>query len=227
MCGRVTQHFNAHDLGQHLQVAGPPINVRPRYNLAPTTSILAVRTVEGERQASYMRCGLIPAWWKKTAKEVPATFNARAETVTEKPMFRGAWKARRRCIIPVSGFYEWETRGKAKIPHLFTAADGAPILSIAGMWEAWRDPKGEAITSCTMIVTSPNAWMERYHDRMVVVLEPEQHEAWLSGEIGEEGLVAAREDLLREHIVDSRVNRTGVGDDDPTLLQPVPGPLLI
>jgi putative SOS response-associated peptidase YedK len=118
-----------------------------------------------------MRWGLIPGWWKKAAKEMPATFNARAESVAEKPMFRDAFKARR-SIIPASGFYEWTGEKGAKQPHLFTAADGAPVLAFAGLWDRWRDPATrEEILSCTIIVSGASAWMEAYHDRMPVLLE--------------------------------------------------------
>ena len=89
-----------------------------------------------------MRWGLVPYFWKKSLKEVPATFNARAETVAEKPMFRDAFK-RRRCIIPASGFFEWTGEKGGKQPHLFTAADGSPILAFAGLWDRWIDPATE------------------------------------------------------------------------------------
>ena len=103
-----------------------------------------------------MRWGLVPAWWTKALKDVPATFNARAETVAEKPMFRDAFR-KRRCIVPASGFYEWTGGKGAKQPHLFTAADGAPVLSFAGLWDRWRGPKGEEVLSCTIVVSGASA----------------------------------------------------------------------
>jgi putative SOS response-associated peptidase YedK len=86
-----------------------------------------------------MRWGLVPAWWKKSLKEMPATFNARAESVTKKPRFRTAFKERR-CIVPASGFFEWTGEKGSKQPHLFTAADGSPLLAFAGLWDRWKDP---------------------------------------------------------------------------------------
>ena len=121
-----------------------------------------------------MRWGLIPGWWKKTAKEVPATFNARAESVADKPMFRNAFKERR-CIIPASGFFEWTGEKAQRQPHLFTAADGSPVLAFAGLWDRWRDPAtSEDVLSWTIIVCGASAWMEQYHDRMPVMLERER-----------------------------------------------------
>ncbi|MGK7870926.1 SOS response-associated peptidase [Falsiroseomonas sp. E2-1-a20] len=129
MCGRFTQRYTWAELHALLDLVGAPRNLRPRHNIAPTTSIDVMRAGEAGRELASMRWGLIPAWWKKSAKEVPSTFNARAETVAEKPMFRDAFK-RRRCIIPASGFYEWTGEKKDRQPHLFTAADGAPVLAL-------------------------------------------------------------------------------------------------
>jgi putative SOS response-associated peptidase YedK len=112
-----------------------------------------------------------------------ATFNARGETVASKPMFRSAFK-RNRCIIPASGYYEWQSTPDGKQPYYFTAKDG-PVLSIAGLWEEWKDKEsGKAIRSCTMIITEPNKVAARVHDRMPVLLSPKQFEPWLSGGAG-------------------------------------------
>ena len=160
-------------------------------------------------------------WWKKPLKVLPATFNARADTVAEKPMFREAYKCRR-CIIPASGFYEW-TGGKGdKQPHLFTAADGAPIPAIAGLWEQGRDPgTGEAVPSCTMVVGDASNWMKTYHDRLVVQLQADQISPWLDGSLGVEALLPASDSLLREWPVTRRMNQVDEGDDDPTILAPL------
>jgi putative SOS response-associated peptidase YedK len=224
MCGRFTQHYTWAELHALLDLIGPPRNLRPRHNIAPTTSIDVVRVGEAGRELASMRWGLIPAWWKKSAKEVPATFNARAETVAEKPMFRDAFK-RRRCIIPASGFYEWTGGKKDRQPHLFTAADGAPVLAFAGLWDRWRDPAAaEEVLSCTMIVSGASAWMEAYHDRMPVLLGPQEFTGWLDGTLGAEALGPAPADALREWPVSKRMNATGVDDDDPALLEPLGPP---
>ena len=215
MCGRFTQFYTWAEVHAAMNLLGAPRNLRPRYNIAPTTQVDVVRLdAEGRREMVTMRWGLIPVWWKKAAKDVPATFNARAETVARKPMFRSAFK-HRRCIIPASGFFEW-TGGKGeKVPHLFSAADGSPVLAFAGLWETWRDPEGEEVLSCTIVVSGASDWMTAYHDRMPVLLGADQFDAWLSGTAGPDALQPAAEGALREWVVDARVNRTGSGDDDP------------
>ena len=140
MCGRFTQHYTWEEVHAFLSVFGPPRNLQPHYNIAPTDTIDVIRLdQDGKRELVPMRWGLIPGWWKKSLKEMPATFNARAESVADKPMFRNAFKERR-CIIPASGFFEWTGEKGAKQPHLFTAADGSPMLAFAGLWDRWHDP---------------------------------------------------------------------------------------
>ncbi len=124
-------------------------------------------------------------------------------------------------IIPASGFYEWTGAKGAKQPHLFTAADGSPLLAFAGLWDRWKDPAtSEWILSCTIIVSGASAWMEPYHDRMPVLLEAKDFDGWLDGSLGPEELKPAPEEALREWKVSPRLNRTGVGDDDPTIIEP-------
>ena len=185
MCGRFTQHYTWAEVHAFLSVFGTPKNLQPHYNIAPTDTVDVTRLGKQGRELGPMRWGLIPGWWKKAAKEMPATFNARAESVAEKPMFRNAFKDRR-CIIPASGFYEWtEEKKGAKQPHLFTAADGSPVLAFAGLWDRWRDPATrEEILSCTIIVSGASAWMEPYHDRMPVLLREADFDAWLDGLLG-------------------------------------------
>ena len=153
MCGRFTQHYTWAEVYAFLELFGPPRNLRPRYNIAPTTSVDVVRLDrDGQRELVSMRWGLVPFFWKKSLKDVPATFNARVETVAEKPMFRDAFR-KRRCIVPASGFYEWTGEKGAKQPHLFTAADGSPVLAFAGLWDRWHDKDtGEEVLSCTHCV---------------------------------------------------------------------------
>ena len=221
MCGRFTQHYSATELRDALDVQATGRNLRARYNIAPTTDVEVVRAGEAGRELVSMRWGLVPVWWKKSLKDVPATFNARAETVAEKPMFRSAFKARR-CIIPASGFYEWTGKAGSKQPHLFTAGDGSPVLALAGLWEHWRNPdNGDDMLSCTIIVSGASQWMTPYHDRMPVLLAADQRGPWLDGSMGADALRPAPESALREWIVSNRVNRTGHGDDDPALIEPV------
>jgi len=113
-----------------------------------------------------------------------ATFNARAETVETKPFFRDAFK-RTRCLIPVSGYYEWQDTPDGKQPWYFTARDGSPALTIAGLWDSWKNPEtGEPLLSCTMIITESNTMVSGVHDRMLVLLMEKQFEPWLGGDAG-------------------------------------------
>jgi putative SOS response-associated peptidase YedK len=153
MCGRFTQKYTWSELVELYALTQPPRNLEPRHNIAPTTMIDVVRVHNDARELVPMRWGLIPAWWKKTIKELPATLNARAESVSDKPMFRTAFR-RSRCIVPASGYYEWKTIGGAKQPFYFSAADGG-VLSIAGLWDEWNDRSSSAgpLLSCTLIVS--------------------------------------------------------------------------
>ena len=222
MCGRFTQSYTWRELVELYRLTQPARNLRPRYNIAPTTQIDVVRLADGARELVPMRWGLIPGWWKKTVKEVPSTFNARAETAAEKPMFRSAFK-RTRCIVPASGYYEWRAVEGGKQPYFISAADGE-LLSIAGLWDEWRDPEtSETISNATLIVTAANDFTRRIHDRMPVMLAQRDHETWLTGKAGVELLRPAPNDLLRMWPVSKRVNASGRGDDDPSLIEPVEG----
>jgi len=212
MCGRFTQSYTWCELYDTCQ----PVNIAPRYNIAPTTMIDVVVPHETGRDLPTVRWSLIPSWWKKTAKEATSTFNARAETVATKPMFRTAFK-RRRCLIPASGYYEWKATSTGKQPYYISARD-VSVLSFAGLWDEWRDIEtGEAVKSCTIIVTDANALTRQIHDRMPVVIAPEQFEPWLTGVAGIELLKPAPENMLQMWPVSRKVNRVG-NDSDPTLI---------
>jgi putative SOS response-associated peptidase YedK len=151
---------------------------------------------------------------------LPASFNARAETVAAKPMFRDAFK-RNRCVIPASGYYEWLKRPDGRQPYFISPADGG-ILSFAGLWDRWKNPEtGEPVISCTIIVTDANELTRPIHDRMPVVLDRADIRPWLSGAAGAELLKPPAEDRLRIWPGSRRVNKTGNGDDDPTLIDEV------
>ena len=220
MCGRFTQSYTWRELVELYRLTQPARNLRPRYNIAPTTQIDVLRSAEAGPELLPMRWGLIPGWWKKTAKEVPSTFNARAETIAHKPMFRSAFK-RTRCIVPASGYYEWRPAEGGKQPYFISAGDGA-VLSIAGLWDEWRDSEfKELVLSATLIVTAANDFTRRIHDRMPVLLGQSDLDAWLTGKAGVELLRPAPNDLLRMWPVSKRVNVSGRGDDDPGLIEPV------
>src|SRR5260370_41609922 len=154
MCGRFVQRYTWDDIQDLYELPdGPARNLQAHYNVAPTDPVNVVRTTgEAARELVSMRWGLIPWWWKKPLKEVPACFNARAESVADKPMFRDAFR-RNRCVIPASGYYEWLKRPDGRQPDYISAADGG-VLSFAGLWDRWKNPEtGEPVISCTIIVT--------------------------------------------------------------------------
>ena len=192
---------------------------RPRYNICPTDPVDVVIRGDVGLLVVPMRWQLIPPWWKKPLKELPATFNARAETVAEKPMFRDAFR-RTRCLIPASGYYEWQTTPDGKQPYYITSTNG-PMLTIAGLWSEWRDRvNDETLTTCTMIITEANSFISAIHDRMPVLLDRESADAWLSGDAGLDLLKPAPDDALRMWPVSRRVSKPGNGDD-PTLIEPI------
>ena len=216
MCGRFTQRYTWREIQDLYRLFGDARNLQAHYNLAPTDTVDAVIPGDSANRLVSMRWGLVPSWWKKSLKEVPATFNARAETVAGKPMFRDAFR-RHRCIIPASGYYEWRKTPGGRQPYYISAGDGG-VLSFAGLWDRWTHPQtGEPLMSCTVIVTDANVFARAIHDRMPVLLEPADFSAWLGGDGGTELLRPAAEEKLRMWPVSRRVNRTGSGDDDPTL----------
>jgi len=219
MCGRFTQKFTWPELIELYRLTQTPPNLRPSYNVCPTDPISVIILGEKGLFLMPMRWGLIPRWWKKSLKELPATFNARSETVAEKPMFRDAFR-RNRCLIPASGYFEWHTVGKEKQPYYFTPRNGS-VLTFAGLWEEWKDRvNNETIASCTMLITEANSFVSAIHDRMPVILEPENIEPWLSGSAGTELLKSAPEDTLRMWPVSKRVSKPG-NPDDATLIEPI------
>jgi putative SOS response-associated peptidase YedK len=125
-----------------------------------------------------LRWGLVPAWAKDPAIG-SRMFNARAEGVADKPAFRAAFR-RRRCLVPADGFYEWQpVAGGRKQPYFIRLVSGAP-LALAGLWERWRGPDGDAIATFTIVTTAANEAMRAFHDRMPVLVAPADHDEWLS-----------------------------------------------
>ena len=148
-----------------------------------------------------------------------ATFNARVETVVTKPFFREPFK-KKRCLMPVSGYFEWQDTPDGKQPHYFTARDGSPVLTVAALWDEWKKREsGERIRSCSMIISEPNDFVAEVHDRMPVLLQPEQFDRWLSGEMGVEELKPAPNDYLQRWAVSKRVNSSKADKDDATLIR--------
>lgn len=186
-----------------------------RYNVAPSTDIPVVRLIDGERTLSLMRWGLIPVW-AKDIKIGYKTINARAETVASKPAFRAAYKARR-CLIPASGFYEWKRDVESKQPYFIHQRDGSP-LAFAGLWETWKRDD-ETIESCTIVTTEAKDMMAELHNRMPVILDPEDFDWWMTGKTEEVGqmLKPCPPEWLDAYPVSRQVNNTS--NHGPELLE--------
>jgi len=208
----------------YMLTSGPPTsNLQPRYNICPTTEIDTIVPALDKRGVVPMRWGLVPSWWSKPLKEMRMdTFNARAETVAEKPMFRDAFK-KRRCLIPASGYYEWQDTPSGKQPYYFTRRDGH-VMTIAGLWSNWKDKTtGEDLKSCTMVITEPNKFVADVHDRMPVILEAKDFEQWERGD-GKDASALMRpagEDMLQKWPVSKRVNSSRASDEDATLIEKI------
>ena len=151
-----------------------------RYNIAPTQPVAAIRAARsGGAEWALFLWGLIPSW-SKDPKIGARMINARSETAAEKPSFRSAFK-RRRCIVPMDGFYEWQKAGGGKIPHFIHRPDRRPF-GVAGLWEVWHSPDGGSLESCTLLTTTPNQFMSGLHNRMPVILDAADYEQWLHEE---------------------------------------------
>jgi len=198
-------------------------NFQARYNICPTTEIDVVVRGADAHAVIPMRWGLVPSWWSKPLKEMKmATFNARAETVAEKPMFRDSFK-KRRCLIPASGYYEWRDTPEGKQPYYFTRRD-EQLITIAGLWSDWKDKAtGDDLKSCTMVVTEPNKFVAEVHDRMPVILEAKDFEQWERGDAKDAVALMkpSAEDLLQKWPVSKRVNSSRADGDDTTLIEKV------
>jgi putative SOS response-associated peptidase YedK len=222
MCGRFTRYCTWWQIWETYNLFPSAPNVQPRYNICPTAMIDTVISRNGKRELTPMRWGLVPTWWSKPLKDMKlATFNAGAESVAQNPMFRSAFK-RGRCLIPASGYYEWEDTKDGKQPHYFTARDGRPVLTIAGLWDEWKNKEtGEALKSCTMLIAAANNCVAKVHDRMPFLLAEKEFEPWLNGKAGAELLRPARNDCLQRWPVSKRVNSSRADGDDATLIDKI------
>ena len=180
MCGRFLLTTPTSRLSSLFQFDGGPA-LAPRYNVAPSQPVATVRpSGDSGRECVLMRWGLVPSW----AKDVRGggLINARAETAATKPAFRDAFRSRR-CLIPADGFYEWKRGPKKGLPFTVRQKDGGPF-ALAGLWDVWQAPGGEAVESCAVLTTEANALMKELHERMPVILRPEDHAAWLDPAVG-------------------------------------------
>jgi putative SOS response-associated peptidase YedK len=219
MCGRFVLAADPASLQQAFNLASLP-DIQPRFNIAPT-QFIPVITNEAPDALSMLRWGLIPSW-SKDMSAASKMINARSETAAEKPAFRAAFR-RRRCLIPATGFYEWQARENGKTP-MFIHLKTAPAFAFAGLWEIWHSPQGDEVRSFTIMTTEANSFMRSIHDRMPVILHPADYSTWLeSAEVPAEVLRSLLRPFeaaeMTAYEVSRMVNRPTM--DVPELIAPV------
>lgn len=226
MCGRYV--LKRKDLEAMLAQLGvtDPREFASRYNIAPSTVIPAIRATKDRpaREAAALQWGLVP-YWAKDASSGARMANARCEDIASKPAFREALR-QRRCAVPASGFYEWQTIGRLKYPWYFQMADESPFV-FAGLWEHWRSADGVVLETCSLITTTPNDAVRAIHDRMPVILRGTTIDPWLDPAIVEPAkltplLVPLPDGAMKATPVSPRVNN--VRHDGPECLEPAPVP---
>ncbi len=229
MCGRFTNRFTWKQLHRLMGLTTPPPeqDFASRYNIAPTQTAPVVRADDrggGARALAMLRWGLVPSWAKEI-KIGASMINARAEGIEAKPAFRTALR-RRRCIVPVSGFYEWKrlADGKSKQPYYIRSSSDDEPLAFAGLWERWQPPDADAVETFTIITTAPNQMMSGLHDRMPVILAPEDFDRWLDPTNQDAAgllplLKPAPDDAMVYYPVSTLVNSPK--NDDPGCIQPL------
>jgi len=232
MCGRAYSTYTDEELHfRYLNRKGWrwPVNSSipsspPNYNMCPTQLSLVLSVSDGALSFRLMRWGLVPGW-AKTVKDADkySMINAKSEEVTEKRSFKSAFQ-KRRCIVPVSGFYEWKRSGDSKQPYAIHLKD-EPIMSLAGVWEHWESKEnGEIVDSFCLMTTAANSFMREIHTRMPVILSPEQEQDWLDPEITDSSetfplLAPCEPELLTAYPVSALVNSPK--NNSPKLLEPL------
>jgi putative SOS response-associated peptidase YedK len=225
MCGRARLSSDVSEIKLVFSIPPerPPPNFAASWNVAPTDSLPVVRydARAGERSLDVMRWGLVP-FWAKDIKVGFANINAKAEGVDMRPAFREAFQ-RRRCLVPLDNFYEWQKLGKDRQPYAVALADRR-VMAMAGLWESWRSPDGERLRSFAIVTTAANALLAPVHDRMPVILGPENWPLWLGEAPANPArlkalLVPYPADDIVMWPVDRRVGN--VKNNDPSLVEPV------
>lgn len=221
MCARYTMVTPADELIEEFEATLTAAELPAQYNIAPTDEApIVVESKEGERRLGLARFGFIPHW-AKSAREGVKMLNARVETVATTRAYRDAF-ARHRCLVAADGFYEWETRGKEKLPHRFHL--GGKPFGLAGLWAIWNDPEGARVSSFTILTRPAVGAVAPLHDRMPIVLPRDAYALWLSREASDvDTLLRLLDTHVGEDLIDTRVSTrvNSVKNDDPSLIEPV------
>jgi len=234
MCGRYTLHTEKEALAKRFALEVSALDAlgewTPRYNIAPTQPVLAIVLRDGRHEPRLLRWGLVPHW-TRPGDPLPQWINARAESLATRAAFRDSF-AQRRCLLPASGFYEWEApRGPShrKLPHFIARADQQPF-AMAGIWARWRTPDGSALESCAIVTREARGRVREIHARQPAILVGPAESAWLSpaldGRLAELAALLApvADDELVARPVSSAVN--SARNDGPALIEPSDDPQL-
>lgn len=219
MCGRYTLTSPADELSAEFGVE-VPADYQPHYNIAPTQPVPIVGPdANGTKRMAMVRWGLVP-WWAESPQAVTHTINARAESLLLKPAFREAF-VNRRCLVVADGFYEWQRTGGKRLPFRIHMKDDR-VFAFAGIWERWKDGKGQVLYSCAIVTTASNSLVSSIHDRMPVILDRELRDVWLdpnADPVKLQELLGPQElpGLVMDR-VSTRVNN--VANDTPDLIIP-------
>ena len=221
MCGRFAQKLPSHMLLDMYRIIPFESNTQPNYNVAPTDPAIVVRAnpKTGQREAELMKWGLVPSW-SKTGKMDFSSINAKCETAATSATYRNAFKSRR-CIVPADAFYEWKKLdAKTRQPYAIGRADGQP-LSLAGLWEGWKNPEGKWLHTFTILTTTPNSLLAEIHNRMPVILDEKDYAVWLGEADGDAAalMTPCPVEWLKVWKVSARVGN--VRNKDADLLDPV------
>lgn len=223
MCGRYVIEWLPDELSERFQLRRLPAFLFENFNAAPTQELpVILQRAEGERELVTMRWGLIPRWAAASGKAAPAPFNARAESLLEKPMFRSL-VGRTRCLVPANGYYEWKAAGGKKQPYFISVAD-TELLALAGLYNEFTSPAGETISSFTVITTRANEFASEFHHRMPVILRREDEAEWADPHQDDEHAVLRLLEpypgaAMTAHPVSTAVNN--VRNNDATLFKPI------
>lgn len=221
MCGRFVLEYPPEKLQEAFSLVTVP-DLRPRYNIAPTQQVAIIRKHNNDQnELARLKWGLVPSWAKNPAIG-SKLINARSETLADKPSFKHAFRYRR-CVIPATGFYEWEKKEGQKVPHYFYCKQNK-LMILAGIWDSWASPDGSYLESCAILTTEGNSIIQPFHHRMPVILDDKAVERWLKCDSFNKtellGLLRPfPSEYMAEHVVSQNVNSPK--NDNPECVLPI------
>ena len=220
MCGRFTRHHKPEEIAERFGVDPIEEAATARYNIAPSQIVPVIRQLD-VREMIACKWGLVP-FWAKDPSIGNKMINAKAETLAEKPSFKQAL-AKRRCLVPADGFYEWQKKGKEPSLPIYVRLRGGGLFAFAGLWEEWKPPDGPAIRSFTIITVEPNELISKFHHRMAAVLKPEEESEWLNPKNDVADVVKLLKPYPAEEMEAFAVSRAvnSPSFDDPSCILPV------